>query len=70
MFATKQIYTVTEFIRSNKRILDDMKYYPQNILLSSKNGEKYVLMNSEIYDEFMELKFKEYKKSTHLKTES
>lgn len=70
MFSTKQIHTVTEFIRNHKRILDNMRYYPQNILLSSKSGEKYVLMNSEIYDELMELKFEEYQKISSLKTES
>ena len=57
MFKANQIISVTQLIRNFKRISWELATQPQALLITQKKGEHLVLLNAEIFEELMELKF-------------
>ena len=57
MFKANQVIGATQFVRNFKRISWELATQPQAFLIMQKKDEHLLLVNADIFEELMDLKF-------------
>ena len=59
MFELGQIFTASELVKNYKRIISLLVRQPQPLLIMSKGGERFVLLEAEMFEDLMASKLRE-----------
>ncbi len=59
MFRLGQIFTATELIKNYREITKLLSVQPQALLITHKDGERFVFVNAELFENLLERSLKQ-----------